>query len=106
MNKVKKMDIKEFQEKGFLQEVNRLFFHPLGLALEVSIDDFGNYSLGGVWDYREDPDGIIYGDVDEELNLKRIKKRDFIRDYSQIKFRERKNKLGYVVQPIKEINNI
>ena len=34
MNKtIKHMDIKEFREQGFLQEANRLYFHPLGLAL-------------------------------------------------------------------------
>jgi hypothetical protein len=32
---MKKMDIGEFLEKGYLQEANRLFFHPLGLALTV-----------------------------------------------------------------------
>ena len=41
----KKISIKEFREKGFLQEVNRIFFHPLGLALEVNIDDDGNETL-------------------------------------------------------------
>ena len=40
MNKtIKHMDIKEFREQGFLQEANRLYFHPLGLALEVRIND-------------------------------------------------------------------
>lgn len=28
-------NIKEFREMGLLAEVNRVFFHPLGLALEV-----------------------------------------------------------------------
>lgn len=55
---IKRMDIKEFHELGFLQEANRQFFHPLGLALEVRVDDDGNYSLGGVWDYRDDPEGM------------------------------------------------
>jgi hypothetical protein len=57
---VKYIDIKEFREQGFLQEANRLFFHPLGLALEVRIDEQGNETLGGIWDYRDDPEGIIY----------------------------------------------
>lgn len=59
---VKRIDIKEFREKGYLQEANRLFFHPLGLALEIVIDDNDNYSLGGVWDYRNDPEGMFFGD--------------------------------------------
>lgn len=57
---IKRMDIREFVEIGFLQEVNRQFFHPLGLALEVKSDDGINWSLSGVWDYRDDPEGIVY----------------------------------------------
>src|ERR1035441_2858295 len=29
---IKRIDPREFQNLGFLQEANRLFFHPLGLA--------------------------------------------------------------------------
>lgn len=66
---VKRIDIKEFREKGFLQEANRKFFHPLGLALEVIInDETGEETLGGVWDYREDPEGNFFSDdmIDEK----------------------------------------
>ena len=57
---VKRMDLKEFRDKGFLQEVNRQFFHPLGLALEIFYDDNGNINLGGIWDYREHEEGILF----------------------------------------------
>ena len=57
---VKRIDIKEFRAKGFLQEVNRKFFHPLGLALEVVVDQNGSERLGGIWDYRKDPEGIMF----------------------------------------------
>lgn len=61
MSDVKLMDIKEFREEGYLQEVNRQFFHPLGLALATNIDDdTGEETLHGIWDYREDPEGIYY----------------------------------------------
>ena len=56
----KYIPIKEFRELGFLQEANRLFFHPHGLALEVVVAPDGGMSLGGVWDYREDPEGIVF----------------------------------------------
>jgi len=81
MNDIRRIDIKEFREKGFLQEANRLFFHPLGLALEVEIDDSGNEKLGGVWDYRDDPEGMAFGDgiidqnkIDHVLKLKDSKR--------------------------------
>jgi hypothetical protein len=68
---IKRMDIKEFRELGFLQEANRQFFHPLGLALEVIVDEeTGETSLGGIWDYRDDPEGMFF--MDETIDEKRI----------------------------------
>jgi hypothetical protein len=60
--RIKRIDIKEFRERGYLQEVNRCFFHPLGLALEVAVAPDGTETLGGVWDYRDDPEGVRYAD--------------------------------------------
>jgi hypothetical protein len=61
MGKIKYMDLREFQNAGFLQEVNRQFFHPLGLALEVVCETDGTVSaLGGIWDYRDDPEGMEF----------------------------------------------
>ena len=75
MSEIRKMDISEFRKEGFLQEVNRLFFHPLGLALEIVLDDCGNASLGGIWDYRDDPGGIFYDDeVIDELKIDAVEK--------------------------------
>lgn len=56
----KRIDIREFRELGLLQEVNRLFFHPRGLALEVWEESDGSMSLGGIWDARDDPEGVLY----------------------------------------------
>lgn len=56
------MDLDEFHKLGFLQEVNRQFFHPLGLALELIVDEGKAVKLGGIWDYREDEDGMVFGD--------------------------------------------
>lgn len=86
MYEIKKIDLTEFRNKGFLQEANRLFFHPLGLALEVIMDDKNEkvLSLGGVWDYRDDSEGMLFAqdmiDNDkiknvEELRLSKIKNR-------------------------------
>lgn len=62
MDDIKRIDIAEFRALGFLQEVNRRVLHPCGLALEVEVDDDGTERLGGVWDYRDDPEGITYVD--------------------------------------------
>lgn len=92
---VKHIDITEFREVGFLQEANRLFFHPRGLALEVTICDHCEGSgiepgtngimcqagdldcngrgewISGVWDYRDDPEGVIFGP--DQLSFEKAK---------------------------------
>jgi len=72
----KYISIKEFREFGYLQEVNRKFLHPLGLALEVQVDDDGTEKLGGVWDYREDDMGMMFveGLIDKE-KIDRVQKK-------------------------------
>lgn len=103
---IRYMDMQEFQEGGFLQEANRQFFHPLGLALEWTdgwkregleklvirkmkeaeaafgralpesakidkdkldllwafVQEIGldKPHIKGVWDYRDDPEGMSF----------------------------------------------
>jgi len=64
MKHLKKMDIKEFREKGYLQEANRLFFHPLGLALVVSVEKDGSEQLSYIWDERKDDTGIMFSEME------------------------------------------
>lgn len=62
---IKRMSVREFRELGLLQEVNRRFLHPMGLALEVFQNEGdGTMRFGEVWDYREDPEGIAFRDDD------------------------------------------
>jgi len=78
----KRIDIKEFRELGILHEINRLFLHPLGLALEVEIDDeTGEEHLGGIWDCRDDPEGILYQKLNTEKmkNYKEFRTRQWIK---------------------------
>jgi hypothetical protein len=107
MSEINKIDIKEFREKGYLQELNRQFLHPLGLALAVSVNENGEEMLDGIWDYREDDEGIIY-DL-KNSNDERIKK-FIINKYNieneSIKFAFLRQKLlGYVIEPI-ILNNL
>jgi hypothetical protein len=97
---IKHMPIAEFRAEGWLQEINRRLLHPAGLALEVTIDDdTGEEHISGVWDYRDDPEGIAYADdgdyapdpgkaraVDRALAAKRP---------------GRETALGYFIQPIR-----
>lgn len=90
------MDIREFRDKGYLRELNRQFLHPLGLALEVIIDDDGNETIGGIRDYRDDPEGVYYGDINDEARIKA----DFVAQERAKRERARVAAVGDVVQPL------
>jgi len=92
---IKRMDVKEFREMGLLQEVNRLFFHPLGLALEVVVADDGSESLGGIWDYRDDPEGMLYGELDKD-------KLSLARAFCAKQHHRRRRTIGFVIQTATE----
>lgn len=91
----KTITVKEFRELGFIQELNRRFLHPLGLALEVRIDEHGKESIERVWDNRDDPEGMIFGDgmIDPQ-------KAEYIYAEEDKREAQRKLALGYIVQPV------
>lgn len=94
---MKFMPIRDFLDSGYLQEVNRRFFHPLGLALVVEAEDDGTASVSGVWDYRHDPEGIVFSPGEVDPN-----KAEFIENEETRRRPIRAAALGYWVQPIKE----
>jgi len=59
---IKRMNAAEFRNLGLLMEVNRMFLHPRGLALEIVVEEDGSMRFGEVWDYRDDPEGIAFAD--------------------------------------------
>jgi len=96
--KMKHMSIAEFRDFGFLQELNRQFLHPLGVALEVRIDSkTGEVELGGVWDCRDDPTGMIFspGLIDQG-------KAERVKQLREQKRAQRQLLLGYVIQPCED----
>lgn len=87
------LDVKSFRELGYLQELNRQFLHPLGLALEVVLEDDGTESLGRIWDSREDPEGFIFGDDGPDpVKTKRIE------GLMSEAYHQRKKRLGFYIQ--------
>jgi len=95
--KSKKLNLQEFVDKGYLQEVNRQFFHPLGLALEVNINKGKAISLGNICDHRDDPERTIF----ENLSNKISKDKAFNIEEQKQKLSETRLKLlGYSIQPI------
>lgn len=97
------MDVREFVEAGYLQEVNRLFLHPRGLALEVKTSGPEGpdrlYELAGVWDARDDPEGIYFDRVDGHVRQERLDKVRRIEEDAVARQAARARTLGYVIQP-------
>lgn len=102
---IKSMSVKEFLDGGYLQEVNRRFLHPLGLALEVIIDDNDNYSFGRVWDYRDDPEGMLFSDsaIIEESFIKNIRNID--KEWED-KIKQRTETFGFGIQSENDFTKI
>jgi hypothetical protein len=135
----KYIDIQEFCNLGYLQEVNRQLLHPLGLALEVTVWDVASVqaaiqkifdvykdlpmteqtikniisntlamvgihpqatTLSGVWDYRDDPEGINFGFQTEEEKDDARAKANFVRKEFENRRAGRFAGLNYVIQPL------
>lgn len=105
MNDIKRMSLKEFQNFGFLQEVNRQFFHPLGLALTLYYDENDLENKNGIdpekdtpigmfiQDWRDDPEGCMFEEVD-------VVKFENMRKLWEQNEAIRRARLGYMVQPL------
>lgn len=90
----------EFRDGGYLQEANRLFFHPLGLALEMHWKDGDDKAMiRGIWDYRDDPEGINFVFESEEQEEEFYNKAEAIRFQWGTRRRPRVEELRYMVQP-------
>lgn len=101
MSEITYMDLNEFREAGYLQEVNRQFFHPLGLALVWNEADDGTVSLSGVWDDRTDPEGW-YMDTSkrDEHGAEEARKAAFVAAEKEKRVEARMRSFGWVVQPV------
>jgi len=89
------MPLTELKDKGYIQEVNRMFFHPLGLSLTIT-------SKGCVWgltvvDYTDDLEGVCFPStmVDSEDFKGKVQ---YVRDELKKRVPARISALGYVTQ--------
>lgn len=89
----KYLAISEFRRLGYLQEVNRQILHPLGLALEVSIEDSGEEKLSGIWDCRDEDEGVIFNSINQD-------KIDYVTQQLVSRRQARMNAVGFVIQDL------
>lgn len=101
---MKRMGYEEIRELGILHEINRLFLHPLGLALAIMVPEPGaeisntdEENLVGLMymlDDRDDPEGSIFAET--ALDQEKIDKFEAFR---RVRWRERQDRLGFIFQP-------
>lgn len=108
----KEMNIVAFEEEGYLQEVNRLVLHPLGLALRITTDvcSWCNGDATGcahceergveAWlarieDYRDDPQPVAY----DGLILPSMRQARKIAHEWARRFQPRVREIGAMQQP-------
>jgi len=97
MDNVKRMSISEFRAMGLLQEINRQFLNPIGLALEVVVDnETGEEHIGGLWDYRDDEEGILFDWFTDEEIERAIR----VEEFRTQRALQRLKVFGFVVQPL------
>jgi hypothetical protein len=89
------LSIRDFVSLGYLQELNRQFLHPLGLALEVEEIAGGKYAISGVQDFRGDPEGMMFSKFDEES----IKKAAYVQKEWENRIVPREEALTWMIQP-------
>lgn len=89
------MRLDAFVEGGYLQEVNRLLLHPLGLALAVMYrEDGGGEPFLQVHDLSVSAPGVIF---DPEMDL--IPKARKVVDRLNERFEARLDTHGWIIQP-------
>lgn len=91
------MTLQEFYDEGYLQELNRGFLHPLGLAIRVKIEKVDGEEVvkgfGGIVDKRDEPHEIFFaeGEIDKDAI-------ENVNDQSVMGFEKRFEELGFVIQ--------
>ncbi len=99
VKETKTISVAEFRELGYLQELNRLFLHPLGLALSATvIDGQEEETFGPIFDYRDDPGGIRYDKSVIDDKVRERAKRIEIERLEKTK--TRLEEIGYIIQPL------
>lgn len=93
------MNLNDFRRLGFLQEANRQFFHPLGLALGIRYSETEPIEPTGmfVYDWSDDPEGALFNSLNEDGDLERAQYVDYL--YKE-KAKVRLDRFDFVVQPI------
>lgn len=98
-DEMRKMSLSEFVRFGYLQELNRQFLHPLGLA--ISVEDYGDeIAFAGVVDYRDKEEGVLFHESVMDGDFFDKKKRVGKELSKRMEYRAKK--LGFCIQDLME----
>ena len=97
---MKTMNLEEFIEEGYLQEVNRRLLHPMGVSLNLESGG-GNFII----DARDDLEGLYYDyiEMSEELQEKMRTRFENIENLIKKRKHKRKHILGFIIEPISKL---
>ena len=103
-DKLTRVTARQLIPTGILLEVNRQFFHPLGMALSLTVEQDGSD-----WDQpaelsmvqTDDPEGFVYG-----RSAERLAKAHAFSKLATEKRIKRHDSLGYIIQPLSEIEEL
>lgn len=99
----KLVPLTDLQKDGIIQEINRRFLHPLGMAISYVTDGPDEGLLGELWDYRDDPEGMAFVITDDNITEMLGKAQAFQEMVNEIQANNsegRLNLFGSLVQPI------
>lgn len=91
----KVVDIEEIRNAGILQEANRLFFHPRGLALCINTDQDKKWL--SILDWRDDLEGGLFGDTTSESFKNKAEQ---VENLYLSKLDVRMDRYGFVIEPL------
>jgi hypothetical protein len=99
MDEIRYLPLSTFVDEGYLQEVNRQFFHPLGLQLCADTDfESGNVTGFQIMDCRDEVNSVWYMFEADEFEHRR----KYLNVAKEWKTRSdrREAELGYMVEPV------
>lgn len=92
----KHVDGQTLRNDGILQEANRTFFHPLGLAAELDVPT----GMLRVVDCRHLPEGPKFDPKKDETKVDLRPKAEKVSALRESRKSARQEKLGYIEQPL------
>ena len=91
----KEISLDEFHKKGYLQEINRQFLHPLGLSLAFKFGADGTRKFHAIYDHRDSNELLVF-----QNELLDTKKKAFVEREQEARGQNRISNLGFIQQPI------